>query len=138
MSDAAQKLVNGIKEAWNEKSWDKLKALHVENWIDHTQPEGMNNLAALQGLFSAFAAGFPDFTIETPKIIVDGNNVSYLYEIKGTHKGEFMQIPATGKTVNFRGMTMLTMEDGKCMEAWGVMDQMTLMQQLGVVPTPGG
>lgn len=36
MSDAAQKLVDGIKEAWNEKNWDKLKALHGENWIDHT------------------------------------------------------------------------------------------------------
>jgi len=138
MSDAAQKLANGIKEAWNEKNWDKLKALHAEDWIDHTQPEGMNNLAALQGLFSVFAAGFPDFTIDIPKIIANGNNVSYLYEIKGTHTGEFMQIPATGKQVNFKGMTMLTMEDGKCMEAWGVMDQMTLMQQLGVIPTPDG
>jgi len=91
----------------------------------------MNNRAALQGLFSVFAAGFPDFAIGIPKIIANGNNISYLYEVKDTHTGEFMQIPATGKQVNIRGMTMLTMEDGKCMEAWGVMDQMTLMQQLG-------
>lgn len=75
----------------------------------------MNNLAAFQGIFFAFATGFPDLTIKIPKITTDGNNVSYLYEIKGTYTGQFMQIPATGKQVNFRGMTMLTMEDGN---AW--------------------
>lgn len=55
--------------------------------------------------------------MEIPKIIDEGKNVAYLYKITGTHIDDFMQISATGRKVSFRGMTMLTMEDGKCTEA---------------------
>lgn len=134
MTDAAEKLMDGILESWNTKDWDKLKEYHVGNWIDHTQPPGMNDLTALEGMFKLFTSAFPDLELEIPKAVVNGNEVSYIYLVSGTHQGDFMGISATGNEIDIKGMTMLTMEDGKCAEAWGVMDMLTLMQQLGAVP----
>ena len=132
MNSEGQKVVDGIEKAWNNKDWDALEANHSPDWIDHTSPEGMNDLNALKGLFSVFTAGFPDLKMKINKVISDGVDVSYFYVITGTHNGEFMGIPATGKSVNFNGMTMLKVNAGQCGEAWGVLDQMTMMQQLGV------
>ena len=137
MSDAAEKLMDGILEAWNNKDLDKLREYHLESWIDHTSPPGMNDLAALEGIFAMFTTAFPDLELEIPKAVVDGNEVAYLYSISGTHKGDFMGIPASNKEVNIKGMTILNMEEGKCAQAWGVLDMLTLMQQVGAIPVPG-
>ena len=56
---------------------------------------------------------------------------------QGTHQGAFMGIPATGKQVAFDVIDILTVADGKITEHWTVGDMLSLMQQLGAVPTPG-
>lgn len=137
MSNVAEKLMDGIMGAWNNKDLEQLRACHAGDWIDHTQPEGMNNLAALEGMFGMFIAAFPDLELDIPKAIVHGKEVSYLYTVSGTHTGDLMGIPASGKEINIKGMTMLNIADGKCAEAWGVLDMMSLMQQIGAIPVPG-
>lgn len=137
MTDKAQKLVSELHKAWNEKDWDLLVSVHADNWIEHNQPEGMNDLEGLHMTFNVFTAAFPDLQFKPVNIISDGDYVSSQYEITGTHTGDFMGIPPTGRTVKFRGITQLRMEKGLCAEAWTVLDQMTLMQQLGAVPVPG-
>ena len=137
MSKIAETLLDGIIEAWNSQDLEKLRVCHAEGWIDHTSPEGMNDFAALSGMFQLFTSAFPDLELDIPKAIVNGNEVSYLYTVSGTHTAEFMGIPATGKTISIKGMTMLNIEEGKCAEAWGVLDMMSLMQQIGAIPTPG-
>lgn len=137
-NETAERLMDGILEGWNTKDWNTLEKYHVQDWIDHTSPPGMNDLNALHGIFNLFTAAFPDLELDIPRAIVDGSSVAYLYTISGTHTGEFMGIPASGKEINIKGMTMLAMEDGKCAQAWGVMDLLSLMQQIGAVPAPGG
>ena len=130
----AKKLLDTIQAGWNAKDWDTLETCHSADWIDHTAPTGMNNLAALQGLFGLFTKSFPNLEMDISQTIECGENVAYLYSVTGLHEGDFMGIPATGKTININGMTMLKMKDGKCSEAWGIMDQLTMMKQLGVIP----
>ncbi|MEK6220632.1 MAG: ester cyclase [Chloroflexota bacterium] len=134
MSEAAEKLLDGILDAWNSKNVEKLTEYHLESWINHSAPDGMNDLASLQGMFALFTSAFPDLEMAIPKSIVDGDQVSYMYTISGTHTGDFMGIPASGKEINFQGMTMLNMDAGRCTEAWGVLDMMGLMQQIGAIP----
>ena len=135
--EKTQELPYNIIEAWNGGEWDALEALHTKDWIDHTSPPGMNDLAGLKQLFMLMWGAFPDLNGEIVNVVIDNGSVAYQYIIKGTHQGDFMGIPATGKKVDFRGMTILNAVDGKCVEAWGLMDQMTMMQQLGAVPTSG-
>ena len=134
MSETAEKLMDGILAGWNRKDWGTLESFHAQDWIDHTQPPGMNDLKALKDVFQGFTTAFPDMELAIPKAIIDGNHVAYLYTLSGTHQGDFMGIPATGKEIDIRGMTMLTIGEGKCAQAWGVMDIMSLMQQIGALP----
>jgi len=137
MTDKAQKLVSDLHKGWNEKDWDLILSVHTDNWIEHNQPEGMNDLNGLHMTFDVFTAAFPDLKFKQISLISDGENVSSQYEITGTHTGDFMGMPPTGRTVKFRGITQLRMEKGLCAEAWTVLDQMTMMQQLGAIPVPG-
>lgn len=138
MSNKAQELVAELHKGWNEKNWEKIKALHTDDWIDHNMPEGMNDLTGFHNVFILYTTAFPDLQFKPINVISDGKNVSSQYEITGTQTGDLMGIPPTGREVKFRGITQLVMEDGKCAEAWTVLDQLTMMQQLGVVPVPGG
>lgn len=130
----ANKLLDTIQAGWNTKDWGTLESCHTADWIDHTSPVGMNTLAALEGMFGLFTTSFPNLEMNISQTIVCGNEVAYLYSVKGTHEADFMGIPPTGKEIDIRGMTMLKMTDGRCSEAWGLMDQLTMMKQLGVIP----
>ena len=55
--------------------------------------------------------------------------------LSGTHSGEFMGIPATESTVEFESIDIIRLSDGKVAEHWGVTDALTLMQQIGAVPS---
>jgi len=54
--------------------------------------------------------------------------------MKGTHSGECMGVPATGKQVNVSAIDIFRFADGKLVEHWGVTDAMALMQQFGAIP----
>ena len=138
MSDQATELVSRLQRAWNEKNWEALRDLHTRDWIDHNMPEGFKDLDGLHASFQLFTAAFPDLHFRPVNIISDGDFVSSHYEITGTHIGDFMGLPPTGREFRIRGITQLEMQDGLCAEAWTVLDQLSLMQQIGAVPAPAG
>ena len=71
-------------------------------------------------------------------MIASGDKAVARLQVSGTHQGEFMGIPATGKSasVNLIDITRFG-DDGLAREHWGVVDQLAMMQQLGVIPAPG-
>jgi predicted ester cyclase len=64
-----------------------------------------------------------------------GDTVTESWIFQGTHTGEFMGIPATGKQVQVRGIEIWRLADRKIIERWGVVDSGAVMEQLGVLPT---
>jgi steroid delta-isomerase-like uncharacterized protein len=93
--------------------------------------EGVKQLTAM------FRSAFPDFKATIDDIIAEGDKVVIRQTWSGTHKGEFMGIPPTGKRVSIGVIDIIRMAGGKGVEHWGQMDNMRMMQQLGVVPEPG-
>jgi steroid delta-isomerase-like uncharacterized protein len=85
-------------------------------------------------IFGAFKAAFPDLRIVVHDQVAEGDRVVTRKSFHGTHQGDFMGIPPTGKQVAFDVIDILRVEDGKLAEHWNVVDQLGLMQQLGVVP----
>ena len=73
MSTKAEELVNTIVRAWSTKDWALLETVHAEDWIDHSSPDGMNDLNALKGQFGLFTQSFPDLDGEVVSIIADGS-----------------------------------------------------------------
>ncbi|HKY52786.1 MAG TPA: ester cyclase, partial [Anaerolineales bacterium] len=84
--------------------------------------------------FQMLLAAFPDLRMDVEDVIESGDKAVARVRVTGTHKGEFMGIPATGKStaVNLIDITRFG-DDGLAHEHWGVVDQLALMQQLGVI-----
>ena len=87
--------------------------------------------------FRLLLAAFPDMQMDVKDVIAGGDKAVARLEVSGTHKGEFMGIPATGNpvSVNLIDITRFG-DDGLAREHWGVADLLSMMQQLGVIPTP--
>jgi predicted ester cyclase len=94
---------------------------------------GVEGLTAVIG---AFTAAFPDIQITLEQVLADGDFVSTYGYYTGTQNGDFMGIPATGKTVKVYYSDLWRLENGKAVENWVVMDNLSMMQQLGVIPAP--
>jgi len=85
--------------------------------------------------FRLLRAAFPDFRMDVKDLIASGDKAVARLRVSGTHKGEFMGIPATGKSVSMNLIDITRFgDDGLAREHWGVADQLALMQQLGVIP----
>jgi predicted ester cyclase len=84
-----------------------------------------------------FKAGFPDLHATIEVTIAEDNRVATRGYITGTHQGPFMNIPPTGKSIKLPFIDLWCIENGKAVENWVQMDMLGLMQQLGVVPSPG-
>jgi len=102
------------------------------NYDMPTPEPGPNGMKALMG---AFFAAFPDMRIVVEQTVGEGDLVSTRGYFEGTQEGDFMGVPATGKTVNVKYQDMWRIADGKAVENWVRLDMLGMMQQLGVVPT---
>jgi predicted ester cyclase len=86
-------------------------------------------------LFGMMVAGFPDLRFDAEDIVESGDKVVARARVTGTNKGDFMGIPASGKGIDIQAIDILRFgTDGLVHEHWGVMDIMSMMQQIGAVP----
>jgi len=79
---------------------------------------------------------FPDLNAKIEAQVVEGDKIATLWRASGTHQGDFGSIPATGRDMETCGITMFRVADGKVIESWGFADMMSMLKQLGAVPTP--
>jgi len=87
---------------------------------------------------SVFWAGFPDMQVTIDDVIAEGDKVAYRWTARGTQTGEMMGIPPTGRSVILTGITIDRYDaESKIVEHWESYDQLGMLQQLGVIPTPG-
>jgi steroid delta-isomerase-like uncharacterized protein len=126
-----------IEELWNQ---GKMEAADKYFAADHVAPDlpvppGPDGVKLIAGMF---LAAFPDLHMEIEDIIAEGDKVVARFVETGTHKGDFMGVPATGKSVKFGEVGILQIKDGKIVKSWYNLDQFGLMQQIGAIPSPGG
>jgi steroid delta-isomerase-like uncharacterized protein len=126
-----------IEEAFNKGNLDVADELVAPDAVDHSGmpgrpqgPEGVKWAAQM------FRTAFPDVRFTVEDQIAEGDRLVNRFTVRGTHQGEFMGIPATGKQATVSGIDMIRVRDGKVVEHWVQMDQMGLMQQLGLMPSP--
>jgi predicted ester cyclase len=93
--------------------------------------------SAAAGFLGAFIAAFPNIHHSIEDQIAEGDQVASRIVVRGTHKGELMGIPPTGKDIEFNAINIHRIVNGRVAEQWIVSDGLGMMQQLGVIPTPG-
>jgi steroid delta-isomerase-like uncharacterized protein len=94
-------------------------------------------LEGLKDVLRAMRTAFPDIHYSTEEQIAEGEKVLTRFEWTGTHRAEFLGVPATGRAVKVWGMVLDRLEDGRIKETRIIMDPLGMMIQLGVVPPPG-
>ena len=97
----------------------------------------IEGLEAYRQFGSLYFSAFPDLQITPEDLIAEGDKVTMRYGWRGTHKGELMGIPPTGKQVTTWGISILRVANGKIAEQWDSFDNLGMLQQLGVIPVPG-
>jgi steroid delta-isomerase-like uncharacterized protein len=88
---------------------------------------------ALKEVFARLHRAFPDLHITVEDLIAEGDKVVSRNTVTGTHQGEYMGIPSTGKTITYKEIFIMRFADGRIAETWGVVDVFSQMKQLGVI-----
>ncbi len=105
--------------------------------VFHNASLTLQGLEAVKQFVSLFLAAFPDGRFTVEDMVAEGDKVVARHTFRGTHQGNFMGIPPTGKQVTATGMSMGRAVNGKGVKVWVNGDDLGLLQQLGVVPTLG-
>lgn len=131
-------LVRSFNESFNAGDLDEAVAVFAPNALIHNSgAPGPLNVEGFKQFGAVFRTAFPDGKLTIEDLIVDGDKVVSRISYRGTHTGDMTGIPPTGKPVTVSAMIIDQFVEGKIMESWRLFDQMAMMQQLGVIPTPG-
>ena len=115
---------------------DEIIALDHVNSGPGTLPELPTGPDGAKRVVTVYRNAFPDVRFTIDEQIAEGDKVVTRWTADGTHQGELVGIPATGKTSTVTGITVDRIANGKIFESWGIFDQFGMMQQLGVIPMP--
>ena len=109
-----------------------------EDFVEHEVMPGLEpSKDGVKQMVRMYRAAFPDLRMEAEDVLVSGDKVVARVRVTGTHQGEFMGMPATGKSADVRLIDIIRFgEDGLARERWGLFDALALMQQLGAIPAP--
>jgi len=124
-----------IVDAINTGNLTAVDAVFAPGYVDYSPLPGTTpDLEGLKQGLMAFRAAFPDFryTIED-EIVVEDKFVQRL-SARGTQKGEFQGVPATGKQAVWSEIHIARLLNGKVVEHWGIADELGMLQQLGLAP----
>jgi steroid delta-isomerase-like uncharacterized protein len=129
--------VRRIYDLINAGDVEGFGRLMADDFVDHEELPGL--APTKDGVLTFFRmqlAAFPDMRMEVQDIVASGDKVVARVRYTGTNRGEFMGAPASGKSVDVQLVDIFRFgDDGLGREHWGVMDQLTMMQQLGLAPS---
>jgi steroid delta-isomerase-like uncharacterized protein len=133
--DNKQPVRRFYEQVINARNVDALGELLTPDGVDHTF--GSQNAEQAKQFFGMVLQAFPDLHAEIHDVIAEGDLVAARVTYTGTHQGEFVGIPATGRKTTTSGVDWFRMEGGKQAEHWGGPDMLSFLEQLGVMPGPG-
>jgi steroid delta-isomerase-like uncharacterized protein len=129
-----------VEEVQNQHRLDLIDEILAQDIVNHDRPGALpspQGAEEIRQLFAAMFAAFPDFHVEIQDQIAEGARVVTRKRVTGTNLGDFMGTPATGRKVDFQVIDIFRVLDGKCTDHWSVIEYLTMMQQLGLIPVPG-
>jgi len=125
------------EEIFNGRNLDLIDELFAADHVQHGSGGRELNLEDMKQNLSMNFNAFPDLHVTIEDLFAEGDRVATRYIGRGTHKGEMMGIPPTGKQVTAMGLVISRILGGKFVETWDLMDQVGMLQQLGVMPPRG-
>jgi steroid delta-isomerase-like uncharacterized protein len=136
--EIVQRIFNEFWHAGKTNVLDQLLATDVTNHELSKEPVSGRNAYKewATGFRQVTATGFPDMDIALDALIAEGDLVAKRWTFNGTHSGDYMGIPASGRRVVMTGVTIYRIQGGQVRETWWNFDALGMMQQLGAIPAP--
>jgi len=137
-TDRDKEIVRRYQEAYNSGNLDVLDELLAPDWVSNSFPtsvleQTVENAKALQRMG---VEAFPDLHYTTEALIAEGDMVAQVWTARGTHKGEFVGLPATGDRFELGGISVFTIVDGRITRHHAFNDVIDLVQQCGADVPP--
>jgi predicted ester cyclase len=126
-----------FEEVWNKKSEAAIDEMCAEDVIANglTDAEGntIRGIEAYKNLFRTFLAAYPDIKITVEDTVSEGDKIAARCRVSATHAGEGLRIAPTNQPVEFTGLAIVKIKDGKIVEAWNEFDFMKMYSQVGAL-----
>jgi steroid delta-isomerase-like uncharacterized protein len=138
-ADANKALVRRMEdEIFNKRRLDAVDEFIAPEYVLRTAAEGIaNGRDAVRESIAAYLNAFPDLHISIDELVAEGDRVVGCFTFTGTHGGNLLGLPPTGRRIAARQIAIYRISDGQVIEEWEVSDQLGLMQQLGAIEAPG-
>ena len=116
---------------------DRAEEVVASDFIDHAPLPGQApGLEGAKRKWAMYLTAIPDLRVTIEDLVAEGDKVAVRRSYEGTHQGELLGIPATGKQLQVGSISIFRLVDGKIAENWEQLDRLALLQQLGVIPAP--
>jgi steroid delta-isomerase-like uncharacterized protein len=139
-SDDIRRLAAQYIDSMNEGDVDKTMDVFAESFIDHQVAPGGASLGNtkedVRRAHEMLKDSFPDVRFTLEDLLIEGDSVVMRVSGEGTHQGAFFGIPPTGKHIQWTGVRVLRYENGAFVEGTSELDQVGILQQMGILPTP--
>jgi steroid delta-isomerase-like uncharacterized protein len=127
-----------VDEVQSGGNIDVIDELCSPEFVNHSAPPGMPaDCEGVKLVTAMFRQAFPDSYFTVENMIAEGDKVATRKTFHGTHEGEFLGIPPTGRPVSIGLIDIVRVADGRVVEHWSIGDSLGMMEQLGVIPQPG-
>ena len=135
MSEENKAIAQRSWELASQHNPDALEEVYAADLVWHEPDQDVQGLEEAKQFYSMYLSAFPDLSFSVEDVLADGDKVVTRWTGRGTHQGEIEEFgPPTGKQIEIKGITIHRLEDGKIVEEWERYDNLSVMQQLGLVP----
>ena len=136
MSSQNSEIARDFLGTVDRNDWDHLREILTDDYVMEFPGQPNLDKEAFVQFCVGWYAAFPDLTHNIQETVCEDNRVAIRIVVRGTHEGEFMGLPATGRTIAMNSLGIATVRDGRVARLWALPDVMGMMQQLGAVPEP--
>lgn len=119
-----------MEEIWNQRREEVVDELMHEDAVGHMEGGDVHGPAGFKQARAAFLQAIPDLRIEVEGSVAEGDAVVLRWRVTGTHRGDGLGIPPSGRRVDARGMSWFQIRDGRMVEGWDSWNQTGLMTAL--------
>ena len=134
MSETNKQTIRSVYRAIGDGDAEALGALMADDLTEHEElPDLEPTKEGVMSFFAMLHGAFADLTMTPDDILAEGDKVSVRGTLTGTHSGDFMGIPASGRAISVAFYDLLRVQDGQVVEHWGLTDTEAMMRQLGVL-----
>ena len=141
-SDNAAFMRRWFEEVWNKGREEAIDEMFAEdgvaNGLVDESGQALRGPTGFKPFFRKFREAFPEIEVTVEDTVSEGDKVAARCTVRGSHRGDALGFAATDRPVEFAGICIVRISDGKIVEAWNNFDFMSMFQQLGALRLDSG